>query len=116
MTAVSCRQAPLCCGPFTAGETPDPLRYRFLDGAGDPIDLTGADAAFCFAERWGGVKTGPATVDAAAGAVTYSWAAGDLADPGRYTGHFWVELDDGRVFASLPIRFDVLFPACRRVA
>lgn len=113
---MSCRQTPLCCGPFTAGEVPDPLAYRFQQADGSPIDLQGFQARFCWAERWGPGGEGNAqTTDAAGGEVTYSWQDGDLATPGRYVGYFWVEKGNQIRYASLPIGFDVLAAACQEV-
>lgn len=112
MTA--CTQATLCCGPFTAGEIPDPLVYRFLNAAGDPIDLQGYQVRFCWAERWVGPvgDENAQTTDAADGEVTYQWAADDLLAPGRYTGLFWATKANQSRYASLPIAFDVLAAGC----
>ena len=111
-----CTQDALCCGPFMAGEIPDALSYRFLRADGSPVDLQGFQARFCWAERWGPGGSGNAqTTDAVNGEVTYTWGAADIAAPGRYTGHFWVEKGNQTRYASLPIRFDVLAAACQEL-
>jgi BppU N-terminal domain len=114
MTAIACRQAPLCCGPFVAGEIPDPLVYQFQNADGSPIDLQGYQVQFCFAEQWGGQvrEANAQTLDAAQGTVTYDWAATDLALPGRYLAMFWAKKAAQRYYASVPIRFDVAFALC----
>lgn len=109
-----CRQEILCCGPFVAGEQPDPITYSFLDADGQPIDLQGFQVQWCWAERWAGPvgEANAQTIDAAGGRVEYDWGQSDLALPGRYTGFFWATKGNQRVYASLPIRFDVHAAAC----
>ena len=108
-----CAPDRLCCGPFVAGEIPDPLVYRFLNADGSPKDLTGYTASFCWAERWGAAGGGDASItDAPDGEVTYTWAAGDLATPGRMTGQLWVEQAGGARYASVPIAYDVHAGVC----
>jgi BppU N-terminal domain len=113
-----CPPKTLCCGPFLAGEHPDPITYTFLDAAGAPIDLQGYQVRFCWAERW----TGPVgdanaqTIDAPGGTVSYDWGHSDLAAPGQYTALFWAEKGNQRRYASLPIRFDVVAAACGAAA
>jgi hypothetical protein len=114
----TCAVAPLCCGPFLAGEVPDPIAYRFLQADGSAIDVSGYTVSFCWAERWGGAaaRVGQVT-DGPAGEVTYTWQPGDLASPGQYTALFWAtDPDSAPRYASVPIRFDVAFPACQVVA
>lgn len=113
-TALGCGVQVLCCGPFIAGEIPDPLAYTYLQADGQPIDLQGYQVKFCFAERWmGQMKQGNAqTLDPAGGTVSYGWAATDLALPGRYLGMFWASKANQRSYASLPIRFDVAAALC----
>jgi hypothetical protein len=113
-----CPAATVCCGPFTVSEVPDPLLYQFQDAAGAPLDLTGfGTVSWCWAERWGGAQARTAEVtDPAQGLTRYVWAEGDLDSPGQFTGHFWVTQAGGRRYASVPIRFDVRWPACRVVA
>jgi hypothetical protein len=113
-----CAQDPLCCGPFTAGEVPDPLAYSFLRADGSPIPLGGFTTSFCWSEKWGGAEARPAQLtDAQGGTVTYAWQPGDLDTPGQYTGLFWATDADGAPrYASVPIRFDVHWPACQVVA
>jgi hypothetical protein len=115
---LSCPPQRLCTGPFVAGEVPDPIVYQFQDAAGAPIDLTGfAALTWCWAERWGGAQARPAeAVDPAQGTVRYVWGADDLDSPGQFTGHFWATQEGGRRYASVPIRFDVAFPAGQVVA
>jgi hypothetical protein len=110
-----CGPTTLCCGPFVAGEIPDPVVYSFQKADGSPLPLDGYTAWFCWAERWGGAGQADAQVsDAAGGEVTYAWTGGELAAPGRYTGQFWVDRPGSPPsrYASLPIRFDVYAPVC----
>lgn len=111
----SCPPQTLCCGPFAAGEVPDPLVYSFQKADGSPLPIAGFAAMFCWAERWGpGGQSGASVSNGPAGEVTYTWQAGDLARPGRYQGQFVVTQPggSGRRYASLMIAFDVLAGVC----
>jgi hypothetical protein len=114
MATNACRPARLCCGPFTAGEVPAPLTYRFLDADGAPLPLDGFQAVFCWAERFDPAAAGqqPAQVtDPDQGEVTYTWSGAELASPGRYTGQLWA-WDASNRYASVPISFDSYAAVC----
>ena len=93
-------------GVFAAGEIPFPFVHTFktTDTSGNkvPIDLTGWTASITFAgpDENGTYGTGTlAITDAANGEVTYTWAAGDFVDVGKYQFLVWVT-DTTNRFAS----------------
>lgn len=97
-------------GPFTVGEKPVPLEYRYLDEDGDPIDLTdpGYQARFQwgtsnFGTSYANAVTAPAVItNPADGRVTYFWDGSEFLAPGRYAGMFFVGNGVNR-FASVLI-------------
>lgn len=96
---------------YTVGEIGPPLSYQFLDGSGNPINLSaGYTAAFDWQERDGTAGSGAATVtDAVNGVVTHTWTGTEVATAGRYTAYFWAGNGANR-FASVPIKFTARLP------
>jgi hypothetical protein len=108
---MSCPPQTVCTGPFVAGEVPDPLSYTFLYADGTPINLTGYQARFAYAEQ--AARDAPvsrtAALGPADGEVVYTWEAADLAVPGRYVGELWA--GDGTLrYASVRVRWNVHRP------
>lgn len=95
-------------GPFVVGERPLPLQYQFLDGDGNPLDLSGYTAKWLWRELYGAATTRNSTIiDAADGQVQYSWLGDEFPTPGDYIGEFWVGDASSAKFASLLVRWVV---------
>lgn len=96
-------------GPYTEGEIPEPLVVTFTDADGNAIDLTGYTAKLVHLLPDGTDTTSAATVtSAAAGQVTYTWGATDLAAAGLHKAVVWVGNGGTRKLASKHYTFEVV--------
>lgn len=98
------RQKPLKIGPYVQGEIPLPHVFYFLNADGSAIPLSGFAAAVTIAplNNPAGSWEGSAVVtDAAAGEVTYSFAANDMANDGNFILVFWAG-DGGTYLLASP--------------
>lgn len=94
------------------GEIPNPLVYQFLDGDGNPLNLTGYTAKVNIGEKTGGlsVTNGTATItDAPNGKVTYTFTGGEFPTPGHWEIELWVGNAGTRRYASVHILVDVAY-------
>lgn len=94
-------------GPYTMGEKPSPLSYRFLDASGSPINITGFTVKFNYQEHDGAASSADGVIsDGLDGRATYVFTGSEFATPGRYRAQFWVGNGTNR-YASVTLEFDV---------
>lgn len=89
---------------FTAGDT-SPSLFGTLTINGEVLDLTGATVKFQMRFANDGryvVNADAVVVTAAAGAVRYDWAEGDLAQPGEFASRWQITYSDLTVQHSEP--------------
>lgn len=97
----------LTIGPYTMGEKPSPLSYKFQDASGTAINLTGFSAKFNYQEHDGAATSADAILaDGPTGTVTYVFTGNEFATPGHYKAQFWAGNGTNR-YASVTIEFDV---------
>ncbi len=80
------------------GDTAPAIQATLLDGAGNPVNLTGATVRLHVGRSGQPIVDAPATiVDAAGGVVSYAWQAQDLATPGQWLAEWEVTYATGEV-------------------
>jgi hypothetical protein len=94
-------------------DTYPPFRTRLLDGAGDPVSLSGATVRFIAPENNGQPKIdGAATPDADQvtnkGWVQYEPTATDTAEAGRFRCEWEVTFASGKVETFPVLAYDLL--------
>jgi hypothetical protein len=81
------------------GDTLPAVVARLVDGAGDPVDLSGGSVAFSM--RRAGVTVvslaSALLLDPRSGLVSYPWGSGNTDGPGRYEAEFKATLGGGGV-------------------
>lgn len=99
---------PVQAGPYTQGEIPPALVWRFEDANGDPISLADHTAGFVWRRGDDPPVSRDATItDAAGGEVTYRFDVFDMALWGEYRAEFWAGNGVDARYASLPIVYEV---------
>lgn len=83
-------------------DTKPDVKAIILDDDDEVISLSGATAKFFMKNSGGTLKVdGTATItDAAAGAVKYEWATGDLDTVGTYTAEFQITFSDTTILTA----------------
>jgi hypothetical protein len=102
----------LPASPLYVNETHRPLSVTFLDDSNTALNLTTATLSV----RFGGVGTsvsftGAGTfniTNATAGLFTYTFAAGDVANPGSWNLQFIATYGDGTKQFSDPVPLEIL--------
>lgn len=88
---------------FGQGDDAPVLTDTLYDSTGAVVNLTGSTVKFTMTDRFGVViiNAANATEGGANGVVTYTWAAGDLANSGIFYGK-WVVTFSGGLIESFP--------------